>query len=263
MTATFGQHLRDWRTKRRYSQLSFSLHADVSARHVSFLESGRARPSRDMVLRLAQSLEMPRAEVNRALQFAGFTPAYSQRAPDHADLAPIRAAIEALLQNHMPYPALAMDGFWNVTALNPAAMRLMSEVGFAGHSNLLAALASQTPEQSAIINWSESIGLLLTRLQSEMPLAGLDAGFDQHVKNLQDLFDAHGKSHRTDSASAVIPTRFAIGEQEISLFSTIAQFGTVQDISLAELKVELMFPMDDGSADYFRTLAETADHDPS
>lgn len=252
MTHTYADILRGWRKKRRYSQLSFGLHADVSARHLSFLESGRAKPSRDMVLKLADSLEMPRSEVNRALLSAGFAPAYKARPKDHADLAPIHGAIARLLENHMPYPALAMDRFWTITNANDAAIRFLQGAGFGGHTNLLEALAAQSPDQSSILNWEEAIDLLLTRLRAEMQAYDAPPDFLRLFSALEDCFKKHCKDPAVDRAQAIIPTRFKIGEQVLSLFSTIAQFGTVQDITLDELKVELMFPMDAETDRYFR-----------
>ncbi len=251
LDAGFGNLLSDWRKKRRFSQLSFGLFANVSARHVSFLESGRSRPSREMVLKLADCLDMPKSEINRALLLAGFSPAYLTRQANDADLAPIHRALSLLLDNHMPYPAISIDRLWNIKAGNAAAMKLLIDAGFGGHSNLIEAVCAHSPQQSTIINWHEAIGLLLTRLQAEL----LNGGDDEELAILTGKLAAHFKLYDNnepiDRAQAVIPTRFALEGKIISVFSTIASFGSVQDVVLDDLKVELMFPLDDISKAYF------------
>jgi len=247
----YGSLLSDWRRKRRFSQLAFGLFADVSPRHVSFLESGRSRPSREMVLKLADCLEMPKNEINRALLLAGFSPAYLTRASGDSDLTPIHQAISQMLDNHMPYPALGIDRLWNIKAANPAAMKLMFDAGFSEYSNLIDALSEQTPGQSRIINWQEAMELFLTRIQTEFLSGGSDTELEVLVNKLRAHFQRHSSNTEIDRSQAVIPTRFSINNQIISTFSTIASFGSVQDMVLDDLKVELMFPLDDISKVYF------------
>ncbi len=247
----FGSTLRHWRQKRRFSQMALGLSANVSARHICFLETGRAKPSREMVLQLADSLTMPKPEANRALHLAGFAPAYATRSAEDQDLAPIHRAIAHLLDNHMPYPAIALDRLWNMQAANAAAITLLQDAGFAGHNNLLEALISQPPERSKIVNWDETIGLLLSRLQVEAQDTPV---LDDLVQRLSRHHATHAKGHRLDRSKAVIPTKFDIDGQIISLFSTIASFGSVQDIVLDDLRIELMFPMDTASDAYFQAM---------
>ncbi len=246
--------MRDWRRKRRHSQLSLALESDISPRHLSFLESGRANPSRDMVLRLADCLKMPKAEINRTLLSAGFAPLYMARAADHSDLAPVRQAIAGLLENHLPYPAIALDRHWTITGANAAAVNFLGAAGFGGYANLLEAMTDQTPETSSIVNWEETVSLLLARARAEMTSLGDDPVLAGLVGNLAAHLGRHADGVDIDRARAVIPTRFRIGQQTLSLFSTIAQFGTVQDIALDDLKVELMFPLDDVTDRYCRGL---------
>ncbi|VAW12375.1 hypothetical protein MNBD_ALPHA09-115 [hydrothermal vent metagenome] len=246
--------MRGWRKTRRFSQLSLALHCDISPRHLSFLESGRAKPSREMVLRLADCLEMPKPEINRTLLSAGFAPLYKSRPEDHADLAPVRQAIAALLENHLPFPGLALDRRWSITNANEAALKLLGEAGFGGHTNLLEALTDQAPENSAIINWEETVGLLLTRARAEMSSGGDDPILAGLVRDLETHFSRYAAGMDIDRTQAIIPTRFEIGGRTLSLFSTIAQFGTIQDLALDDLKVELMFPLDDVTKRYFQRL---------
>jgi len=249
--SNFGNLLSDWRKKRRFSQLSFGLYADVSPRHVSFLETGRAKPSRDMVLKLAGCLDMPKVETNRALLLAGFSPAYLSRPAGDADLIPIQKAISIMLDNHMPYPGIAVDRLWNIKAGNLAAMKFLIDAGFTGQSNLVDALCAQTPQQSSIENWEEAIGLVLERLHSELLIAGSDPELEQLMQKLEKHFSRYRTFTAVDLTQAVIPTCFKIGDQIVSVFSTIASFGTVQDVILDDLKVELMFPLDEVSTSYF------------
>ena len=247
----YGALLANWRKKRRFSQLSFGLFADVSSRHVSFLETGRSRPSREMVLRLADCLTMPKLEINRALLLAGYSPAYISRSSDDVDLEPIHQAITHLIENHMPYPAIGMDYLWNIKSANGAAIKLLGKAGFAGSINLLDAITTQTPEQSSLINWEETVGLFLARVQAELLGAGENHELQAKADKLEQHFARFSTGLEIDRSQAVIPTRMQIGEQAVSIFSTIASFGSVQDIVLDDLKVELMFPLDDASKAYF------------
>jgi len=204
-----------------------------------------------MVLKLADCLDMPKGEINRALLMAGYSPAYLSRATNDADLAPVHQAVSLLLDNHMPYPAISIDHLWNIKAGNVAAMKLLIDAGFGGHSNLIEALCAQSPKQSTITNWHEAIGLLLTRLQTELLSGGADEEFETLVARLAAHSKRHDNKERIDRSQAVIPTRFALEGKIISVFSTIAGFGSVQDVVLDDLKVELMFPLDDISRAYF------------
>lgn len=231
--------------------MALGLSANVSARHISFLETGRAKPSREMVLQLADCLAMPKPEANRALHLAGFAPAYPTRSANDQDLAPIHRAISLLLEKQMPFPAIALDGCWNIKGGNAAAQALMRVLGYEGQANLLEAIISQVPEDSNIINWEEAIGLLLSRLQAEV---GGVPELDALVSKLTRHYEKHATGQGFDRSKAVIPTQFAVGGNTISVFSTIASFGSVQDIVLDDLRIELMFPMDDVSEAYFRAM---------
>lgn len=247
----FGEILSAWRKRRRFSQLGFGLSVDVSSRHLSFLETGRASPSREMVLKLAGRLEMPMGEVNRALLAAGFAPAYVERSDNDQDLLPLKRAMKKLLENHMPYPALCLDSEWNLADMNPAAMKLLGDAGFGGSNNLLQVLAEQPKKSSAIINWDETIGMALERVRVELDAIGGNVRLEELEKKLTERFVKDGSDLDFDRSQAVIPTKFNIKGKIISIFSTIAQFGTVQDLALGDLKVELMFPLDKVCEEYF------------
>jgi transcriptional regulator with XRE-family HTH domain len=247
----FGDLIREWRSIRRFSQLDLSLEAETSARHVSFLESGRARPSRGMVLKLSEALQMPKAIANQALFAAGFSPAYPQLAEDAPDLAPIRAAIETVLKKHAPLPAIAIDQHWNIIAANGPALALFGALGLAGAANMIDALllAAQT---DAVENWEETSLLALARLRAEISQLGGDATLDALARKLA----GHPRLAEADLGAidlnqAVIPSVFNVAGRRLSMFSTIAQFGTVQDVAASEIRIEMMFPADEPTQRYF------------
>lgn len=255
LDAPFGAVLREWRRIRRYSQLNLALEAEISARHLSFLESGRATPSRAMVMKLACALDMPRAATNHALRTAGFAPAYPSLKAEDAGFAPIRFAIDATLANHAPYPAVAIDARWNIVAANGPAAALFAAVGAGAETNLIRALIALA-DGSAIENWEETAALALVRLRAEIAHLGGDAP-------LSDLVTALAAAPRLtafdiatiDLNRAVIPTVFNVGGTRVSMFSTIAQFGAVQDVEASCWRIELMFPADESARRYFTERA--------
>lgn len=247
-----GEIIKEWRTIRRFSQLDLSLEANTSARHLSFVESGRANPSRTMVLRLASALQMPRDVANDALRAAGFAPAYPQLAADAPDLGPVRAAVATMLSNHEPYPAICVDRHWDITAANGGAARLFSALGLAGQTNMIEALIA-AGESNSIENWEETALLALARARAEL----MHLGADERLKMLTQRLAGHrrianGDHSAIDLAQAVIPTSFRVGATLVSMFATIAQFGTVQDVTASEIRVEMMFPADEASRNWFR-----------
>lgn len=255
MRDTFGDILREWRGLRRFSQLALALEAETSARHLSFLESGRASPSRGMVLRLAEALQMPKAAANRALQAAGFAPAYPQLAQDAADLAPVRAAIRKVLANHEPYPAVVIDQHWDIAGANDGALSLFAAIGLSGQRNMLEALIAAGDDE-AVENWTETALLALQRARAEL----IALGGEPRLKALAERLAAHPRLAQGDHSGvnlnqAVIPTVFRVGGERLSMFSIIAQFGSVQDVGASELRIEMMFPADDATHDFFVAAA--------
>ncbi|MBY0421735.1 MAG: helix-turn-helix transcriptional regulator [Parvularculaceae bacterium] len=242
MTAQFGAIVKEWRAIRRVSQLDLSLRAALSARHLSFLESGRAAPSRMMVLRLAEALEMPKPVVNRALAAAGFSGAYPTAAEDAPDMRWARRARERLLDNHGPYPGVAVDRQWNVVAANNGALRLFSIAGDAPAANMIELLLA-LGETSVVANWEEIAALALTRLRAEIAHLGGDAVLERFAARLSThpRLPPHVAPPRD---RVMIPMLINVEGARLSVFSVIGQFGSAQEIALSELKVELMFPAD-------------------
>ena len=246
MGTAFGTLLKDWRSQRRLSQLDLGLAANVSARHISFLETGRSRPSRSMVVLLSETLEIPRANRNSLLDAAGYSPAYRSRDLDEAEMAAVRAAVDWTLERHDPLPAIAIDRHWTIVAANRSATALLVGVGLRAGDSLLQAFTNSPTLRAAIDNWPEMARYLLARLRTESTHLGGDPVLDAAADRL--AAEVSGSAApATGVLPAVVPTRYRMNGTVLSLFSTIAQFGTAEDISLADLRIELMFPADEAT----------------
>lgn len=240
-----GPLLRGWRQRRRLSQMALALQADVSARHLSFVENGRAHASRELLLHLAEELEVPLRDRNSMLVAAGYAPIYSETPMDAESMRQVREAIDRLLASHEPFPAIVVDRAWDVVAANRPALALISE-------DLSPALLSPRvnalrvalhPEGLAprIVNFAEWRGHLLERLRRQVVATG--------SKDLTDLYQELGRlpggvfEHEEPPHQDVfVPLRIRSRGRELSFFSTIATFGAPADITLAELAIESFFP---------------------
>lgn len=257
----FGHLLRDCRRGRRLSQLDLALHADVSQRHLSFLESGRARPSRDMVLQLASALDLPLESRNRLLSAAGFVGLYPRRRLDAEAMAPVRSALERMLRVHEPFPALVVDRAWNVRMTNRALPRLLEGLGGmeamaarVGGPNMLRMTLHPEGLRPYIVNFDEIAAHLLSRSARE---ALEYPALDELLKDVLRYPDLPPRSRTVDSSVPmlpVLPTRLALGDVQLSLITTLASFGTPQDLTADELRIEHMFPADDASEALLRGL---------
>lgn len=246
MPEAFGELLKTWRGQRRMSQMELGLAANVSARHVSFLETGRARPSRAMVLQLSESLDMPRATRNTLLNAAGFAPAYAARDLDETDMACVREAMDWTLERHNPYPAIAFDRYWRLLRLNACAAALLEPMQLGVGDSLLEAFIADGPFANAIENRDEIIRHLVSRLRTESVHLGGDAILDAAAGKLAaELGD--DPPHTMAPLPAVIPARYRANGRVLSFFSIISQFGATEDIALADVRIELMFPADEAT----------------
>jgi len=246
---TIGTLLRSWRERRRLSQLELSLESAISARHLSFVETGRARPSREMVVHLAERLDVPLRERNDLLLAAGFAPLYGERSLDDEEMAPVRDALDRFLAAHEPYPAVVVDRALNIVAAN-SALDVLTE---GSSPQLLAAPANGLrltlhPDGMAprIVNLDQWSSHLLARLRRRVAITG-DAG-------LQELYDEiaryPGVVEETQAAEdpvndVVLPLRLRHGEHELSFICTLSTFGTAVDVTLSELSVEAFYPADE------------------
>lgn len=248
----FGDTLRTWRKARRLNQLQLALDAEVSSRHISFLESARARPSREMIGRLGDAMDLPLQARNLMLTQAGFATRYPGRRWEAGEMAPIRAAVEHMLAAHAPFPALAIDGIWRVMRLNGPAATLFGRLGVGEGASLLDLLLS--PDLPPLIeNWPEVAYHAARRLRTESAARGGVDRLDRVAERLAGVASSGGVDGT--GGGPVVPTIFRLGATRLALFATIAQFGTPEDLLIDELKVEMYFPADDPSSRALRAMA--------
>ncbi len=246
----FPDTLRHWRNLRRFSQLDLANEAGISSRHLSFLETGRARPSREMVVRLGETLEVPLEARNEMLTAAGFAARYRSADWTAEEMDPVRAAIEKTLANHMPMPGLAVDRLWTIRMANPAALALFWSFGVGVGDSLLDLMVSDALP-SVVENWPEVAHHAAKRLRTESAAEGGVPEFGPVIAHLEKA------PKPIDSArTPVIPAIVVQGDQRLSLFATIAQFGTPEDVALGSLKIELYFPMDVETEQALKELAD-------
>ena len=256
-----GPQLRTWRQRPRLSQMALALDAEVSARHLSFVESGRAQPSREMVLHLAERLDVPLRERNALLVAAGFAPLFRERPFSDPQLDAARHAVEAVLRGHEPYPALAVDRHWTLLAANRMLGTLVAQADPAllqPPVNVLRLSLHPDGLASQIVNWHEWRAHILHRLQRQ-----IDASGDHTLHALRDELAAYpapagqpDDSHtRTDFADIAVPLWLRTASGELTFFSTTTVFGTPVDVTLSELAIEAFFPANPETVEAMRALA--------
>jgi transcriptional regulator with XRE-family HTH domain len=253
MTATqplrpVGELLRQWRERRRLSQLDLALQTEISTRHLSFVETGRSRPSRDMLLRLAEQLEVPLRERNHLLVAGGYAPVYGQAALDAPELAGVRAALRQVLAGHEPYPAVVVDRSWHLVDANAPVALFLEQVSpelLAPPVNVLR--VSLHPEGMAprILNLGEWRAHLLGRLRRQVALTA-DRGLAELHEELRayPCDQPEPEVEVPGPGEVVVPLRLRHGGRELSLLSIMASFGTPLDVTVAELAIESFFPAD-------------------
>jgi transcriptional regulator with XRE-family HTH domain len=262
-TPAVGGLIRDWRRRRRLSQLDLAGDADISQRHLSFLESGRARPSREMILKLAEHMAVPLRERNRLLLAAGFAPSFPERALSEPALGPAMAAVEQVLRGHEPNPAIAVDRHWNMLAANRSIAPFLEEIAdkslLTPPVNVLRLSLHPHGIAPRIVNFAEWRAHLLHRLRVQIAAVG-DDGLAALERELAGYPSRTGAAPiAADKAPAVaIPLRLRYGQAVLSFISTITVFGTPLDITLSELALESFFPADAQTAQELRSLAEAA-----
>lgn len=259
---SIGEHLRDWRQRRRRSQMDLALDAEISSRHLSFVETGRARPSRELLLKLADCLKVPTRERNTWLLAAGFAPVYAERPLTHPDLAAARATIELILAGHEPFPALAVDRHWNVVMANRGAEAMMTPADpalLAPPLNILRLSLHPRGMAPKIVNYAQIRAHILHRLQQQIELSG-----DPALAALREELAAYpppparsddAASTAADLGVVAVPLRLDVGGRVLSFISTITIFGTPVDVTLSELAIESFFPADAFTAEAVRSLS--------
>ena len=251
MKNTVGNILKEWRNQQRYSQLQLAVELGISSKHISFIETGRSIPSKEMILKISTFLIIPKRETNRALYSAGYAPIYFELSASDESLKPIIEAIEKMVQNHMPYPAIVLNQNWDVVMANDSAKELLASLGYSEHTNLIEALIADNPKTSKIINWHEAVSVVLARLKQEITMQGNSQKLQKYEAELSKCLSSCSESLSVETEEVVLSTKIQIKEKVLSFFSVIAQLGTVQDIRLSEYKIELMFPTDDTTKGYY------------
>lgn len=256
-----GESLRDWRSRRRRSQMDLALHVGVSTRHLSFIETGRARPSPAMLAALSGALGVPLRERNRPLLAAGYAPRYTARALDDAALQQVRGALDRLLRAHDPYPGLALDRQWNVVLANRSALALIT--GLPDHlkqPNFNVFRASLHPQGLATLteNFADWAGQLLWTLRRAIAGSGdpLMVALEQEVLAYPNVA-ALASTARPDAPAELqllVPCVLLLPQGRLSMFTTLATFGTPRDITLDELSIELFYPADDSTEALLQAL---------
>lgn len=258
---SLGDYLREWRQRRRLSQLEFALEAEISQRHLSFIESGRSLPSRDMLMHLAERLGVPLRERNPMLLAAGFAPVFPERSLNDPALAPARRAIDMVLKSHEPFPALAVDRHWTLIAANDAIPPLLA--GVVDPSlveppvNVLRLSLHPDGLAPRIVNLTEWRNHLLERLRQQIAATG-DPALSSLYKELA-AYPAPSGQKRTvperDYAGIAVPLELATDTGRLSFISTTTVFGTPVDVTLSELAIESFFPADQRTAELLREMA--------
>ena len=237
------------------SQLELSLQAEVSARHLSFVETGRASASREMVLRLAEQLEVPLRERNELLLSAGYAPAYAETPVDAPPMAAVREALRLVLTGHEPYPAIVVDGHWNLVDANQAVSMFISQIPpdlLEPPINVLRVSLHPHGMASRILNLAEWRGHLLHRLRRQVALTS-DAELATLYDELRGYSDSPPTSIVPEHSAVVVPLRLRHEAGELAFFSMVATCGTPSDITVAELVIESFFPADAFTASILRS----------
>ncbi|ORI13875.1 transcriptional regulator [Rhodococcus sp. 1163] len=260
----FGALLRQWRSHRRVSQLELSSKAEVSTRHLSFVETGRSQPSREMVLRMCVHLDVPLRERNRLLLAAGFAPVYPENDLASPQMEPARIAVREVLEAHLPYPAVAVDRTWNIVDANAAVVVLTQVVSPAllAQQPLNALRLTLHPDGVAphITNLGQWRAAVLAAL-----LRSAHARADTEMLALHDELLAYPGDESdsdqavTDPGAIYVPLKLRVGDTDLSFLAIIATFGTALDITLSELAIESFFPADTVTSDYLRRFDQQDD----
>lgn len=245
----FGARLRQWRRHRGLSQLSLAAAAGSTSRHISFLETGRSRPSRQMVLRLAEALSASLREANELLRAAGLPAAYPQADLASPDLAPYRAAVERLLAAHQPYPAMALDARYTVVAANRACAALLGP-NVVGINFVRDALASPAMAE-AIVNWPEVAWAGLDRLRQDARRSPFDPELHALLTLAETVLGGVSRPSPAEAGLMVCPW-FRTGNTVVRTIAITARFDHIAEVTLDELRIELMYPLDDEAERFFR-----------
>jgi transcriptional regulator with XRE-family HTH domain len=261
--AHVGALLREWRAARRLSQMDLALDAGLSTRHLSCIETGKAQPSRDILARIADTLEMSLRERNALLVAAGYAPRYTESALANPELAPMRRAIEAMLKQQEPYPSFLLNRHWDIVMANDAAVR-MNRWLLGGrdstHRNMLHHVFDPQDLRGVLVNWEEIAGHLLAHLHKLVASTPSDSKARALLEEVLAYPGVPEQWRQRDLRAApalLMESVFERDGQRVAFFSTITTFGTPRDVTLEELHIESCFPADEASAAFCRSLSDT------
>lgn len=255
-----GEHLRDWRQRRRMSQMDLAMEADISTRHLSFVETGRSAPSREMILHLAERLDIPLRERNVLLVAAGFAPVFPERRLDDPGLADARRAVDLVLAGHEPYPAVALDRHWTLVAHNRAIQPFLEGCDPAlldAPVNMLRLSLHPKGIAPRIDNLGEVRGHLIARLKRQIEITAdpvLQALLAEVSGYPVPFSHPHPRKGR-EAQELFVPVRLKTAGGMLTLISATTVFGTPVDVTLAELAIETFLPADAGTAEALRAMA--------
>jgi transcriptional regulator with XRE-family HTH domain len=257
---SFGILLKQWRNQRGFSQLDLAVNSQVSQRHISFLESGRANPSREMVLELATVLEIPLRQQNLILSAAGFAPIHTETDLSAPEMTSVRKALDFMLRQQEPYPAIVLDRYWNLLLTNNGAIRLLTtfvdperlQTFFCidGKINLMRVVFHSHGLRPFIANWETFAGHLLQRIHREANSSGESEQSTllfNELMSYPDVPDIWNISNRIEQNVLLLTIHLKRDHLELNFFSTIATLGTPYDITLQELRIECLFPADEAT----------------
>jgi transcriptional regulator with XRE-family HTH domain len=262
--AQFGEMVRYWRRVRAMSQLDLATAAMTTPRYMSFLETGRSNPSREMVLRLAGALDVPLRDRNGLLLAAGFAPLFPHRRLDDPAFDRVTMAIGQMLDRHDPLPAVVMDRGWNVLRVNDGAARLfgtlLSPAPIPGDANVLRLILEPGPVRDGIGNWEEVVPALLERARREAVGGVLDLATAELVQQLRTRPEIEALTMAPRTIEPLIPVmdvHFRLGGDYLRFFSMVSSIGTPADVTAQELRIEAFFPSDDQTAERWQALARS------
>lgn len=259
----FGDRLRGWRRVRKVSQLDLAIAANVSQRHISFLEVERSAPSRDMVLQLSQALDLSLRDRNTMLRSAGYAPVYPEHDLGDAELAQIKGVLDVVVRAYEPYPAYVVDRAWNLVLANDSATALTALVADPGlaaaaaDGNVLRLLLHPHGLRPHVVDFEHVASSMLRRVQLELDHAPNDdrlAALLHQLRSISGMSDVHAWSTPPEPDDLLLPLHLQFDTVELRLFTTVATIGAAYDITLEDLRIESLLPMDRETDDALRSL---------
>ena len=262
----FGSILSEWRSVRNASQLDLAVATGVSQRHISFVESGRAQPSRELIMKLAAGLDLSLRTRNELFLAAGYAPVYRERPLGLAEMKPVQDALDRILSHHEPYPALVTDAAWNIVMQNAAASRIVAlglKTGSApqtqpgGTINFMRLMFDANLLRRNILNWNQICPMLMNRLRREARLNPVSPSAELFREFSAGTPPGNGAFMPDEDLAPVLPLELLVGGARLRLFTMFTTFGTSQDIALQELRIDMSFPADEPTRSYLMAAAES------